>query len=190
MRRVKILIIIIRYDGKGNISLCSIYLLAIVWHLSSIFLSSFARLPIVRGMRSRKYKSQHSTATTTNQQRCTIIAATAAAATASKQNSTIATDTIGSDEENTSDYSHPPSSQHSTLESNPDVPKCLRALRSNSRHPTTKDDLSDSSGSESEENFSSVPPSPLPTQTTIMATSAAVIVTANATNCNSIQVMT
>lgn len=148
---------------------------------------SFARLPINRGMRSRKYKSQHSTTAATNQQRSTIIAA----ATASKQNSTTTTNAIGSDEENTSDYSHPPSSQHSTLESNPDVPKCLRAMRKNSRHPTTHEDLSDSSGSESDENFSSVPASPQPSQTTIMAAAAAaaVIVTANATNCNSIQVM-
>lgn len=32
-----------------------------------------------------------------------------------------------SDEENTSEYSHPPSSQHSTLESNPET--CLKQLK-------------------------------------------------------------
>ena len=31
-----------------------------------------------------------------------------------------------SDEENTSEYSHPPSSQHSTLESNPDISQMKR----------------------------------------------------------------
>jgi len=33
-----------------------------------------------------------------------------------------------SDEENTSEYSHPPSSQTSTLESNPDVQRVLRNI--------------------------------------------------------------
>lgn len=36
---------------------------------------------------------------------------------------------IISDEENTSEYSHSPSSQHSTLESNPDMPEALQKLK-------------------------------------------------------------
>lgn len=35
---------------------------------------------------------------------------------------------LASDEENTSEYSHPPSSQSSTLESNPDVQRVLRNI--------------------------------------------------------------
>lgn len=37
---------------------------------------------------------------------------------------------MGSDEENTPDYSHPPSSQCSTLESNPDLPQMVQQLGS------------------------------------------------------------
>jgi len=37
---------------------------------------------------------------------------------------------VGSDEENTPDYSHPPSSQCSTLESNPDLPQMVQQLGS------------------------------------------------------------
>lgn len=40
-----------------------------------------------------------------------------------------------SDEENTSEYSHPPSSQHSTLESNPDMVQ--KVLKHNKRHLKT-----------------------------------------------------
>ena len=36
---------------------------------------------------------------------------------------------IISDEENTSEYSHSPSSQHSTLESNPDMPEALQKMK-------------------------------------------------------------
>lgn len=35
---------------------------------------------------------------------------------------------LASDEENTSEYSHPPSSQSSTLESNPDMQRVLRNI--------------------------------------------------------------
>lgn len=35
---------------------------------------------------------------------------------------------LASDEENTSEYSHPPSSQSSTLESNPDVQRAFRDI--------------------------------------------------------------
>lgn len=105
---------------------------------------SFARLPITRGMRARKTKTQQQA----NQM-------------ASNRNSN-----IGSDEENTSDYSHEPSSQHSTLESNPDVPKCLQNMRNNS-------DLSDSSCSDSED------PAHLSTATQLNA---------NTTNCSQINI--
>lgn len=37
---------------------------------------------------------------------------------------------LASDEENTSEYSHPPSSQSSTLESNPDVQRAFRRVGS------------------------------------------------------------
>lgn len=54
---------------------------------------SFARTPIGRGIRARKYKTQAS------------------------NNQIILSDEEG----NTSEYSHSPSSVHSTLESNPDI---------------------------------------------------------------------
>ncbi len=78
-------------------------------------------------MRARKYKSQYSNTTAAIHRR--------------------STDTLASDEENTSEYSHPPSSQHSTLESNPDVAECIKVIK---RH--SNDNLSDSSsGSESDD---------------------------------------
>jgi len=49
---------------------------------------------------------------------------------------------VGSDEENTPDYSHPPSSQCSTLESNPDLPQMVQQLGSvakKRRHSDTKE---------------------------------------------------
>lgn len=49
---------------------------------------------------------------------------------------------MGSDEENTPDYSHPPSSQCSTLESNPDLPQIVQQLGSvakKRRHCDTKE---------------------------------------------------
>lgn len=97
---------------------------------------SFARLPIGRGVRARKYKSQYSNTPAAIHRR--------------------STNTLASDEENTSEYSHPPSSQHSTLESNPDVAKCIKGI-----NKRTNDNLSDSSsGSESDEaerNETSIP---------------------------------
>lgn len=93
---------------------------------SKLFCYSFARQPIGRGVRARKYKSQYSNTPTAIHRR--------------------STNTLASDEENTSEYSHPPSSQHSTLESNPDVAECIKVIN---RH--TNDNLSDSSsGSESD----------------------------------------
>ena len=41
---------------------------------------------------------------------------------------------IVSDEENTSEYSHSPSSQHSTLESNCEVPQTLKATATQDKH--------------------------------------------------------
>uniref|UniRef100_A0A1A9W763 Mitogen-activated protein kinase kinase kinase dlk-1 n=1 Tax=Glossina brevipalpis TaxID=37001 RepID=A0A1A9W763_9MUSC len=69
---------------------------------------SIGRLPIGRGMRPRRcYKPP-------NAQKIAI----------HKRNAAII-----SDEENTSEYSHSPSSQHSTLESNPDVPDALQKMK-------------------------------------------------------------
>jgi mitogen-activated protein kinase kinase kinase 13 len=65
-------------------------------------ISSFARRPVAPRCRSRRLKKS--------------IAVTA--------------DSVGSDEENTPDYSHPPSSQCSTLESNPDLPQMVQRLGS------------------------------------------------------------
>lgn len=97
---------------------------------------SFARLPIGRGVRARKYKSQYSNTPAAIHRR--------------------STNTLASDEENTSEYSHPPSSQHSTLESNPDVAECMKVI-----NQRTNDNLSDSSsGSDSDDaghNDTSVP---------------------------------
>lgn len=90
------------------------------------FYCSFARLPIGRGVRARKYKSQYSTPAAIHRR---------------------STNTLASDEENTSEYSHPPSSQHSTLESNPDVAECMKVI-----NQRTNDNLSDSSsGSDSDD---------------------------------------
>lgn len=62
-------------------------------------------MPISRGIRARKFKT----------------------AAASNQTSRRSTTIIQSDEEgNTSEYSHPPSSVHSTLESNPDIAKMYK----------------------------------------------------------------
>lgn len=46
----------------------------------------------------------------------------------SKQTTERAKVVLASDEENTSEYSHPPSSQSSTLESNPDVQRAFRDI--------------------------------------------------------------
>ncbi|XP_021926576.1 mitogen-activated protein kinase kinase kinase 13 isoform X3 [Zootermopsis nevadensis] len=47
-----------------------------------------------------------------------------------KKSTVVTADVAGSDEENTPDYSHPPSSQCSTLESNPDLPQIVQRLGS------------------------------------------------------------
>lgn len=69
---------------------------------------SIGRLPIGRGMRPRRcYKTPVTPKMPIQHKRNTIII---------------------SDEENTSEYSHSPSSQHSTLESNPDMPEVLQKM--------------------------------------------------------------
>lgn len=74
-------------------------------------LFSIGRLPIGRGMRSRRcYKAL-------NQQKMILL---------HERRNLSAT---VSDEENTSEYSHSPSSQHSTLESNPGVPIALQQMQ-------------------------------------------------------------
>ncbi|XP_037819966.1 mitogen-activated protein kinase kinase kinase 13 isoform X2 [Lucilia sericata] len=69
---------------------------------------SIGRLPIGRGMRARRCYKTPLTQKVSIQKRNTIII---------------------SDEENTSEYSHSPSSQHSTLESNPDMPEALQKMK-------------------------------------------------------------
>lgn len=69
---------------------------------------SIGRLPIGRGMRARRcYKTPITQKVTIQKHNAIII----------------------SDEENTSEYSHSPSSQHSTLESNPDMPDALQKMK-------------------------------------------------------------
>lgn len=57
---------------------------------------------------------------------------------------------IISDEENTSEYSHSPSSQHSTLESNPEVPQALKQLKKRPA-PTDSDGQSESTDTDSDD---------------------------------------
>ncbi|XP_029173027.1 mitogen-activated protein kinase kinase kinase 12 isoform X2 [Nylanderia fulva] len=62
---------------------------------------------------------------------------------------------LASDEENTSEYSHPPSSQTSTLESNPDVQRVLRNVQ-NSQKRKEIDDASDTSSQSETDEVSEV----------------------------------
>ncbi|KAM0732731.1 Mitogen-activated protein kinase kinase kinase 12 [Formica fusca] len=59
--------------------------------------------------------------------------------------------TLASDEENTSEYSHPPSSQTSTLESNPDVQRVLRNIQHSQKRKEIDDASDTSSQSETDE---------------------------------------
>ncbi|RLU17648.1 hypothetical protein DMN91_009884 [Ooceraea biroi] len=58
---------------------------------------------------------------------------------------------LASDEENTSEYSHPPSSQTSTLESNPDVQRVLRNIQHSQKRKELDDASDTSSQSETDE---------------------------------------
>ncbi|XP_014612785.1 PREDICTED: serine/threonine-protein kinase 3 isoform X4 [Polistes canadensis] len=58
---------------------------------------------------------------------------------------------LASDEENTSEYSHPPSSQSSTLESNPDVQRVLRNIHHSQKRKGIHDGTDSSSQSETDE---------------------------------------
>ncbi|KAH8373517.1 hypothetical protein KR009_011960 [Drosophila setifemur] len=96
---------------------------------------SIGRLPIGRGMRPRRsYKAPLS-------QKIAI----------HKRNVVIVSD----EEENTSEYSHSPSSQHSTLESNPDIASAMKQTQTTSTSTNSssepEDDSSDSSDDEKEE---------------------------------------
>ncbi|XP_052845058.1 mitogen-activated protein kinase kinase kinase 13-A isoform X2 [Drosophila gunungcola] len=93
---------------------------------------SFGRLPIGRGMRPRRsYKAPLS-------QKIAI----------HKRNVVIVSD----EEENTSEYSHSPSSQHSTLESNTDIASAMKKTQDTSTSTNScsepEDDSSDSSDEE------------------------------------------
>lgn len=98
---------------------------------------SFARLPIGRGVRARKYKSQFSN--------------NPAAAIHRRS-----TNTLASDEENTSEYSHPPSSQHSTLESNAEVADCIKVINQRANE-NSSDSSSDSESEDAGHNDTSIP---------------------------------
>lgn len=58
---------------------------------------------------------------------------------------------LASDEENTSEYSHPPSSQSSTLESNPDFQRVLRNIHHSQKRKGIHDGTDSSSQSETDE---------------------------------------
>ncbi|XP_049785230.1 mitogen-activated protein kinase kinase kinase 13 isoform X1 [Schistocerca cancellata] len=83
---------------------------------------SIARRPIAPGVRSRRYKQAVVAATLSNL----------------------------SDEENTSEYSHPPSSQCSTLESNPDLLKSITNLGNKRAHSDSQDGVTSPGSSDSE----------------------------------------
>ncbi|XP_060653200.1 mitogen-activated protein kinase kinase kinase 13-B isoform X1 [Drosophila nasuta] len=93
---------------------------------------SIGRLPIGRGMRPRRsYKAPLSQKIAIHKRNVVIV----------------------SDEENTSEYSHSPSSQHSTLESNTDVPDALKQTQQqqHQKHASSSEtDSSDSSEDEEE----------------------------------------
>ncbi|XP_015509482.1 mitogen-activated protein kinase kinase kinase 12 isoform X1 [Neodiprion virginianus] len=57
---------------------------------------------------------------------------------------------LASDEENTSEYSHPPSSQSSTLESNPDVQRVLRHIQHSQKRKVLDDEGTSDTSSQSE----------------------------------------
>ncbi|KAH8410728.1 hypothetical protein KR222_001815 [Zaprionus bogoriensis] len=94
---------------------------------------SIGRLPIGRGMRPRRsYKAPLSQKIAIHKRNVVIV----------------------SDEENTSEYSHSPSSQHSTLESNTDMPEALKQTKQQQQqnvHSSSEPDSSDSSEEEEEE---------------------------------------
>lgn len=58
---------------------------------------------------------------------------------------------IVSDEENTSEYSHSPSSQHSTLESNTDVPEALKQTKHQQKQQNANNSFSEPDSSDSSE---------------------------------------
>ncbi|XP_055708049.1 mitogen-activated protein kinase kinase kinase 13 isoform X2 [Phlebotomus papatasi] len=100
---------------------------------------SLARLPISRGMRCRRYKYPTLSPTT--------------AVTVNPINVPPVSATVLSDEENTSECSPPPSSQHSTLDSNAEAPKATpRSAKRDHvvRNRSTSTSSSSSSDSESD----------------------------------------
>ncbi|TDG45265.1 hypothetical protein AWZ03_008327 [Drosophila navojoa] len=94
---------------------------------------SIGRLPIGRGMRPRRsYKAPLSQKIAIHKRNVVIV----------------------SDEENTSEYSHSPSSQHSTLESNTDIPvdlKLKKQQKQNINNSSSEPDSSDSSDEDEDE---------------------------------------
>ncbi|XP_023179186.1 mitogen-activated protein kinase kinase kinase 13-A isoform X2 [Drosophila hydei] len=91
---------------------------------------SIGRLPIGRGMRPRRsYKAPLSQKIAIHKRNVVIV----------------------SDEENTSEYSHSPSSQHSTLESNTDMPADLKLKKQQQQNINNSSSEPDSSDSSEEE---------------------------------------
>ncbi|XP_043286954.1 mitogen-activated protein kinase kinase kinase 12 isoform X2 [Venturia canescens] len=74
-----------------------------------------------------------------------------------------------SDEENTSEYSHPPSSQSSTLESNPEVQRTLRNIH-HSHKRNGMADASDTSGQSETDELSEITIAPQTTGSTVTTT--------------------
>lgn len=91
---------------------------------------SIGRLPIGRGMRPRRsYKAPLSQKIAIHKRNVVIV----------------------SDEENTSEYSHSPSSQHSTLESNTDVPEALKQTKHQQKQQNANNSFSEPDSSDSSE---------------------------------------
>lgn len=103
-----------------NIFVYFCFLLSDIYEINNY---SSARLPIGRGVRARKYKAHYSSNYCGNNTNITSNPTSPTGAVYHHRSSAApASNVVGlnSDEENTSEYSHPPSSEHSTLDSNPD----------------------------------------------------------------------
>lgn len=136
MRRVRIPTIITRCAEEGESIWLFVNRIFSISNSLSISLSipySIGRLPIGRGMRPRRsYKAPLSQKIAIHKRNVVIV----------------------SDEENTSEYSHSPSSQHSTLESNTDIPvdlKLKKQQKQNINNSSSEPDSSDSSEEDEEE---------------------------------------
>lgn len=134
---------------------------------------STARVPIGRGVRARKYKAHYSTASTINTPNITNNALNTIIGSSTRISSNVQhkhqSSSLLSDEENTSEYSHPPSSEHSTLESNSGVPKNVHSMAQptdNTRYAVSSSSSSSSaSSSDSEDSEANTKPGHTGTKT-------------------------